>query len=139
MEGWRLSAVVLVLAGSLSGKKTILSPNEDARGGFDADGDEMSSDTSVTSVQIFGQEYKIRGFEDKSYVERVAGYVDEKMKELARNSSSLPQERLAVLAALNIADELLQETRRSTETLLSIERRTDEMIARLDGCLLSER
>jgi len=139
VDGGRLSAAVLVLAGSLFGKKTILSPNEGARGGFDADGDEMSSDTSVTSVQIFGQEYKIRGFEDRSYVERVAGYVDEKMKELARNSSSLPQERLAVLAALNIADELLQETRRSTETLLSIEKRTDEMIARLDGCLLSER
>ena len=99
----------------------------------------MSSDTSVTSVQIFGQEYKIRGFEDKSYVERVAGYVDERMKELARNSSSLPQERLAVLAALNIADELMQETRKSEETLLSIEKRTDEMIARLDRCLLPER
>jgi len=99
----------------------------------------MSSDTSVTSVQIFGQEYKIRGFEDKSYVERVAGYVDERMKELARNSSSLPQERLAVLAALNIADELMQETRKSAETLLSIEKRTDEMIARLDRCLLPER
>ncbi|MBP2680958.1 MAG: hypothetical protein H6Q78_821 [Candidatus Krumholzibacteriota bacterium] len=99
----------------------------------------MSSDTSVTSVQIFGQEYKIRGFEDKSYVERVAGYVDERMKELARNSSSLPQERLAVLAALNIADELMQEARKSAETLLSIEKRTDEMIARLDRCLLPER
>jgi cell division protein ZapA len=128
-----------VLAESLSGKKTILSPNDDAHHGNDADGDEMSEDTSVTSVQIFGQEYKIRGFEDKSYVERVAGYVDEKMKELARNSSSLPQERLAVLAALNIADELLQEASRGTETLLSIEKRADEMIARLDRCLLSER
>jgi len=127
------------LAESLSGKKTILSPNDDAHQGSDADGDEMSEDTSVTSVQIFGQEYKIRGFEDKSYVERVAGYVDEKMKELARNSSSLPQERLAVLAALNIADELLQEASRGTETLLSIEKRADEMIARLDRCLLSER
>jgi cell division protein ZapA len=129
----------LVLAGSLFDTKTILSPNAGVRGGSDADGDEMSSDTSVTSVQIFGQEYKIRGFEDKGYVERVAGYVDDKMKELSRNSSSLPQERLAVLAALNIADELLQETKRSAETLLSIEKRTDEMIARLDGCLLSER
>ena len=99
----------------------------------------MSSDTSVTSVQVFGQEYKIRGFEDRSYVERVAGYVDERMKELARNSSSLPQERLAVLAALNIADELMQEARKSAETLLSIEKRTDEMIARLDRCLLPER
>ena len=128
-----------MLAESLFDKKTILSPNDDAYHGSDADGDEMSEDTSVTSVQIFGQEYKIRGFEDKSYVERVAGYVDEKMKELARNSSSLPQERLAVLAALNIADELLQEARRGTDTLLSIEKRADEMIARLDRCLLSER
>jgi cell division protein ZapA len=129
----------LVLAGNLSGRKTILSPNDDACDGNDADGAEMSSETSVTSVQIFGQEYKIRGFEDKSYVERVAGYVDEKMKELAKNSSSLPQERLAVLAALNIADELLQETKRGTETLLSIEKRADEMIALLDRCLLTER
>jgi cell division protein ZapA len=139
VKGRRLSAAVCVLAGSLSGKKTNLGPNGSVRGGIGADGDEMSGDTSVTSVQIFGQEYKIRGFEDRSYVERVAGYVDEKMKELARNSSSLPQERLAVLAALNIADELLQETRKGAETLLSIEKRTDEMIARLDGCLLSER
>jgi cell division protein ZapA len=139
VKGRRLSAAVCVLAGSLSEKKTNLGPNGSVRGGIGADGDEMSGDTSVTSVQIFGQEYKIRGFEDRSYVERVAGYVDEKMKELARNSSSLPQERLAVLAALNIADELLQETRKGAETLLSIEKRTDEMIARLDGCLLSER
>ncbi len=99
----------------------------------------MATDVSVTTVQIFGQEYKIRGFEDKNYVERVAGYVDEKMRELSQGSSSLPQERLAVLAALNIADELLQEGKRSSETLLSIERRANEMIARLEECLLAER
>ena len=97
------------------------------------------SDSSVTTVQIFGQEYKIRGFEDKSYVEKVAGYVDGKMGELAEGSSSLSRERLAVLAALNIADELFQETRRSSEALVSIERRADAMIAQLDECLLAER
>jgi cell division protein ZapA len=128
-----------VLAKSLSGKKTILSPNENARQGSDANGDQLMSEGSVTTVQIFGQEYKIRGFEDKSYVEKVAGYVDGRMKELAQSSSSLPPERLAVLAALNIADELFQETKRSSETLLSIEERAEAMMSQLDRCLLSER
>lgn len=97
------------------------------------------SETSVTTVLIFGQEYKIRGFDDRQYVEKVAGYVDEKMKELARNASSLGPERLAVLAALNIADELFQESRKSSEAILSIERRADALMSRLDQCLLSER
>jgi cell division protein ZapA len=97
------------------------------------------SETSVTTVLIFGQEYKIRGFEDRRYVEKVAGYVDEKMRELAENSSSLAPERLAVLAALNIADELFQETKRSSETMVSIEQRAEELMSRLDQCLLSER
>lgn len=132
-------AVGSVLAESLLGKKTILSPNENVRKVSDADGEHLMSDVSVTTVQIFGQEYKIRGFEDRSYVEKVAGYVDQKMKELAQGSSSLPPERLAVLAALNIADELFQETKRSSETLLSIEERTEAMMSRLDRCLLSER
>lgn len=97
------------------------------------------SDVSVTTVQIFGQEYKIRGFEDRSYVEKVAGYVHEKMRELAEGSSSLPPERLAVLAALNIADELFQETRKNSEALSSIEERAEAMLSQLEQCLLSER
>jgi len=97
------------------------------------------TDASVTTVQIFGQEYKIRGFEDKSYVEKVAGFVDGRMRELAQGSSSLPPERLAVLAALNIADELFQETKKTSETLVSIEERADAMMSQLDRCLLSER
>ena len=128
-----------MLAEGLSGRKTILSPNEDAYEKSDANGDEKMTDVSVTTVQIFGQEYKISGFEDKSYVQRVAGFVDERMRELSQASSSLSQERLAVLTALNIADELFQESKRSSETLLSVERRAGALIAQLDQCLLAER
>ena len=97
------------------------------------------NDVSVTTVHIFGREYKITGYADKSYVEKVAGYVNGKMKELAQNASLLSHERLAVLAAINIADELFQETKKKTETSLSIEQRAEEMIARLDQCLLAEK
>lgn len=132
-------AVDSVLAETLSGKKTIPGPNENARRVSDANGERVMSDVSVTTVQIFGQEYKIRGFEDRSYVEKVAAYVHEKMRELAESSSSLPPERLAVLAALNIADELFQESRKRTEALSSIEERAEAMLSQLDQCLLSER
>jgi len=127
------------LAEGLSGRKTILSPNEDAYEMRDANGDDKMTDVSVTTVQIFGQEYKISGFEDKSYVQRVAGFVDDRMRELSQGSSSLSQERLAVLTALNIADELFQESKRSSEALSSVGRRADALIAQLDQCLLAER
>ena len=132
-------AVGSVLAERLSEKKTIASPNDNAYKVSDANGEDMMTDLSVTTVQIFGQEYKIRGFEDKGYVEKVADFVDEKMRELSKGTSSLSQERLAVLAALNIADELFQEARRNSDTLSSIEQRAGAMIAQLDKCLLSER
>lgn len=96
-------------------------------------------DVSVTTVQIFGREYKIKGYADEGYVEKVASYVDGKIKELAGNSTVLSHEQLATLAALNIADELFQQTKNSSETITSIERRTDDMVLRLEQSLLAEK
>jgi cell division protein ZapA len=96
-------------------------------------------EAKVTVVHIFGREYKIKGFADKNYIQKVARFVDERMKELAKSSSLPSQERLAILAALNIADELFQERKNSTESLSSLERRADRLIAMLDESLLAER
>ncbi|MEJ2721442.1 MAG: cell division protein ZapA [bacterium] len=96
------------------------------------------SEVSVTTVHIFGHEYKIKGYADKSYIEKIAKYVDDKMKEVAEGAALTSQERMAVLAALNIADELFQETKKRTETFSSVEQRAEEMITLLDECLLTE-
>lgn len=95
------------------------------------------TDTRVTAVQIFGHEYKIKGHADKEYIERMANYVDGKMKELAANSSLPSQDRLAILAALNIVDELFQERTKSEDTLSSVEEKTDQLIAMIDESLLA--
>lgn len=96
-------------------------------------------DTKVISVQIFGHDYKIRGDADEKYIQEMAAYVDEKMKELAANSSLPSSDRLAVLVALNIADELFQERSKSTETFSNVERRADRMITLLEENLLAEK
>ena len=102
--------------------------------------EEVKSDaSSVRSIQIFGREYKIKGHADEAYIQEMAQYVDAKMRELSNNSSLPSQERLAILAALNIADELFQERNQTTETFSSIEQRAARMVAMLDEGLLTEK
>lgn len=55
-------------------------------------------------VEIFDQAYHLRG-SDPEYIVKLAEYVDTKMRAVAQQSSTVDSLRLAVLAALNIADE----------------------------------
>ena len=96
-------------------------------------------EANVTSVHIFGREYKIKGFADEDYIQEMAKFVDAKMKELSNNSSLPSQERLAVLAALNIADELFQEQKKTSEAFSSVESRASRLISLLDESVLAEK
>ncbi len=60
-------------------------------------------------VNIFGSEYTLVSDNDENYVKEIARYIDDKMREIDRSSSIKSSARLAILAALNIADELYQE------------------------------
>lgn len=60
----------------------------------------------VVQVDIFGEAYTLRGKEDPSYIRKVAQYVDSKFYEIAKTSPHLPSNKMAILASLNIADEL---------------------------------
>jgi cell division protein ZapA len=62
----------------------------------------------VIPVEIHGQRYPIRSTLDEEYVARLATYVDEKMRAAADSTPTGDSLRLAVLAALNIADELFR-------------------------------
>jgi cell division protein ZapA len=59
-----------------------------------------------TKVQIFGQTYSIAGDLDPAYVQKLAAYVDEKMRIISDATSTVDTQKAAVLAALAIADEL---------------------------------
>jgi cell division protein ZapA len=62
----------------------------------------------VVSVEIRGYRYPIRSTLDVDYVNGLASYVDRKMRAAADSTPSGDSLRLAVLAALNIADELFR-------------------------------
>jgi cell division protein ZapA len=58
------------------------------------------------SVEIFNQSYNVRGDLDEAYVAELGRYVDGKMRSVASATRTVDSLRIAVLAALNIADEL---------------------------------
>jgi cell division protein ZapA len=65
----------------------------------------MADKDSLVHVEIFGQDYAVRGEDDPEYVESLAAFVDAQMKEVSRTSGAVDSLRIAVLTALNIADE----------------------------------
>lgn len=68
--------------------------------------DQMVKDPQNSSVrvEIFDQAYNLRG-SDPEYILKLAEYVDAKMRAVAEATNTIDTVRLAVLAALNIADE----------------------------------
>jgi cell division protein ZapA len=60
------------------------------------------------TVTIMGEEYTIRGSGSPESLEEAARYVDRLMRSLAEKNRQLSGYKIAVLAALNLADELLK-------------------------------
>jgi cell division protein ZapA len=93
------------------------------------------TDPAVVSVEIRGLRYPIRSTLDAEYVNGLASYVDQKMRAAADSTPSGDALRLAVLAALNIADELFrcqdaQQARRG-----ALAERTEALERLLDAAL----
>jgi cell division protein ZapA len=93
------------------------------------------SDPQVVSVEIRGKRYPIRSSLDPHYVNGLAAYVDEKMRAAADSTPASDGIRLAVLAALNIADELFrcQEARKGGQEALA--ERTEALERLVDAAL----
>ena len=66
------------------------------------------SDPRVVHVEVHGQRYPIKTTLDPAYVQELAAYVDRKMALAADASPSSDTLALAVLSALNVADELFR-------------------------------
>lgn len=97
----------------------------------------MAEKPSLVHVEIFGQTYAVRAGAEPGYVEELARYVDAQMREVSRSGGAVDSLRIAVLAALNIADERFQLRTRLQEADEAI-RRKAEVLARSLAAALEE-
>lgn len=89
----------------------------------------------LVHVEIFGQTYAVRAGTDPGYVERLAAYVDGQMQEISRASGAVDSVRIAVLAALNIADECLRLRGQLEEMERGARARADKLARELGAAL----
>jgi cell division protein ZapA len=97
--------------------------------------------TTSVSVEIYDQTYHLRA-PDPDYIQKLAAMVDGKMRAVSANGNTVDSLRVAVLAALNIADELLrlQEHTRllrgsMSETQTTLRSRANNLSGLLDSVL----
>ena len=92
--------------------------------------------SSQTTVEIFGRRFELRASEGSERVEELARFVDRRMRELAEVSPHVDTSKLAVLTALNIADELFKEQETEPGTRADkVRQRVEGLIKRLDDVL----
>jgi cell division protein ZapA len=98
----------------------------------------MNSDQGrLIPVDIQGQRYPIRTSLEEEYVARLAAFVDEKIRAVCESSPSGDSLRLAVLAALNIADELFRHRDAVNLRDGHLAERTQELERLLDRALMT--
>jgi cell division protein ZapA len=92
-----------------------------------------SKKDNYVKVNIHGQEYTVKAQADSDYIKNVARYVNEKMDEVER---SLPNKqasiRVAILAAMNITDELFSNNLEKNKLKKNIQTKTNLLIKEID-------
>lgn len=97
----------------------------------------MSQENNILKINIYGTEYPIKGDAETNsdYIKQVADYVDRKMREIDESTQSKSSLKVAILAALNITDELFRERQNSLNFEATVGGKITDLAKLLDDYL----
>lgn len=90
------------------------------------------TDEQTIRVEIYNQTYSIRSDGDNDYIQRLAEYVDQKMREISSGTFTVDSLKVAILAALHIADEYHQLQHTQHQADMQLAARSGECAEMLD-------
>jgi cell division protein ZapA len=88
--------------------------------------------TKTIEVEVFGHRFSLQGEGDEAYFHELAEYVDTQMRTLAKQSKTSTPTKLAILAAINITDELFRQQRHGDSGETEMERRAQLLVEKID-------
>ena len=95
----------------------------------------MAKEPQSIRVVIYDQEYFMRGDLNEEYIQKLARYLDTKMRSIAERTRTVDTVRVAILAALNVVDEYHQLKARHEEVTEQMDQKVGEYSAVLDQIL----
>jgi cell division protein ZapA len=86
----------------------------------------------LVEIKVFGQTYTVKTDAEEDYIQEVARYVNEKVDEVLKKTKSVSTLNVAILTALNIADDLLREKEKKKALLREIGMKSKDLAEKID-------
>ena len=96
----------------------------------------MTEESNQVQISIFGQEYSVKAPADPDYIKKIAEYLDDKMREVQSGfSTTQSSTRIAILAGMNITDELFTARQSDESDSTEVEEKISSLIELIDESL----
>ncbi len=86
----------------------------------------------TTEVAIMGQKFMVKSDSNEDYVRRIADFVNEKIVEVMETTNSVASLNVAILAAMNIADEFFKYQNDREQKIGTVEKKVQDLIELID-------
>lgn len=94
-----------------------------------------AKNATTVDVEIFGSVYHVRGDYDPDHLQQLATLVDRRMRDIGDHVSTIDTAKIAILAALNLADELLKCQQQQEGERVKIMEKVAELTGELSDAL----
>jgi cell division protein ZapA len=86
----------------------------------------------LVEIKVLGQTYTVKTDSDENRIHEVARYVNEKIEEILQKTKSVSSLNVAILTALNIADDLLKEKEKRLALLKEVGIKSKDMVEKIN-------
>jgi cell division protein ZapA len=86
----------------------------------------------VVEIKVFGQTFSVKTDAEEDHLQAVARYVNEKMEEVLKKTKSVSTLNVAILTALNIADDLLKEKEQRKALVKEVEMKSKNLVDKIN-------
>ena len=86
----------------------------------------------LVEIQVLGQTYTVKTDSEEVHIQAVARYVNEKAEEILKKTKSVSSLNVAILTALNIADDLLKEREKRLALLKEVGTKSRDLVEKID-------
>jgi cell division protein ZapA len=93
---------------------------------------EASGKERLVEIKVFGQTYTVKTDADEEHIQAVAQYVNAKMEEVLKKTRSVSTLSVAILTALNIADDLLKEREERKAILQEVDKKSKDLVRQIE-------
>jgi cell division protein ZapA len=94
--------------------------------------DEGIKNPNHIEIRVFGQTFTVKSEAEESHIQEVAQYVNSKIEEITKRTRTVSSLNVAILTALNIADDLLKEREKRMALLKEVGLRSKDLVEKID-------